>query len=47
MLRQEAESTHRPWYMLPPESLPRKLWDTAALLIIYATLITVPLQMGG
>lgn len=36
----------RPRYMMAPHTLARKLWDTAALLLIYATLVTVPLQIG-
>lgn len=46
LLREEVLGSVRPRFMLAPHSLPRKLWDTAALLLIYATLVTVPLQIG-
>jgi hypothetical protein len=33
--------------MVSPESLLRKLWDSLALLNIYAMLVVVPLEIGG
>jgi hypothetical protein len=33
--------------MISPESLLRKLWDSLALLNIYAMLVVVPLEIGG
>lgn len=37
---------HKPWFMLAPSSLARTLWDSAAVLLIWLLLFTVPLTMA-
>ncbi len=46
-LRRQAFAQRKPWYMLAPSSLTRTLWDTAAILLIWVLLFTVPLSMGA
>ena len=46
-LRRQAFAQRKPWYMLAPSSLMRTLWDTAAILLIWVLLFTVPLSMGA
>lgn len=46
-LRRQAFAQRKPWYMLAPSSLARTLWDTAAVLLIWVLLFTVPLSMGA
>ncbi|KAL4419517.1 hypothetical protein ABPG77_002303, partial [Micractinium sp. CCAP 211/92] len=45
-IQEELAVTARPWYMVPPDSLLRTLWDTVALINIYVLLVAVPLNIA-
>lgn len=45
-LRRQVAEQRKPPYMLAPDSLFRKLWDTIAVLLILFLSISVPLSMG-
>ncbi|KAK9844915.1 hypothetical protein WJX74_008624 [Apatococcus lobatus] len=44
--RSAGVSANRPWYLIDPEGLPRRLWDFFAVILIYLLILYIPLLIA-